>query len=249
MKPLLIVIVAMAGPAYAAVDGSDSVNIWQGTSLSVTSNVDSALVVIDGRPAGQTPVRIDSVSAGLHYLKILHPYLANWLEYPIRDTLLIAGQKALTLQYNFSPRLLLSSEPFGADVLLGDSLIGTTPLVIQAPDGRGKFRLRKEGYSDADIDRLSGGLIQMHMEWQPENTEVNHGSDPLRLYLTGGATILSGAAAAYFKIKADSRYQMYAQSRDPSLHDQTRRLDTAAAVFLTLAEITLGLFSYFMLSD
>jgi hypothetical protein len=71
----------------------------------------------------------------------------------------------------------------------------------------------------------------------------------LRFYLAGGATILSGVAAAYFKIKADDRNALYELTGDPALRDETHRLDTAAGISLLATEIGFALLTYYLLSD
>lgn len=70
-----------------------------------------------------------------------------------------------------------------------------------------------------------------------------------RLYLTGATAIISGATAAYFKIKADDRYQAYQLRGEQALLSETNRLDAVSAVALIATQVSLGLFTYFILSE
>jgi len=71
----------------------------------------------------------------------------------------------------------------------------------------------------------------------------------LPIYLTGAATVLAGAAAAYLKIQADKRNTEYLQNPTPSLRSETQRLDTASALCLTASQVGFGLLAYFLLTE
>ncbi len=55
--------------------------------------------------------------------------------------------------------------------------------------------------------------------------------------------------AAYFKIQADDRNDVYLQTGDPALRSQVHKYDTISALSLTAAQIGMGLFAYFLLSE
>ena len=89
----------------------------------------------------------------------------------------------------------------------------------------------------------------------------NMGSDPVflnsavfnsgtsRLYIAGGATVLTGIAAAYFKIKADNRYDEFVNTNNVLLQNESKSLDTTAALFLAATQIGLAFFIYYLLSE
>ena len=58
-----------------------------------------------------------------------------------------------------------------------------------------------------------------------------------------------GATTAFFKLKADNRYDEYRQSGDPSLLDQTNRLDLVSGITFVALQINFGLIIYFFLVD
>jgi hypothetical protein len=71
----------------------------------------------------------------------------------------------------------------------------------------------------------------------------------LRLYVSGGATLVAGVAAAYFKIKADGKNALFQDTGDPALQRETHRLDISAALALLATQVGFAFFTYFLLSD
>lgn len=231
------------------------------TRITIQTDVDSALVIIDSVQVGLTPLTIDTLSQGIHSITLHHPDLENWLTGSISDSFVVSGE-GKTLLYKFTPRLLVTSKPFGADVFLRDSLIGTTPLILNngALITPSSLRLQKSGFEPSVLEMSENKrcvlTVNLKEIWQSGANEESifrepytKGSSNLRMYLTGATTILSGVAAAYFKVKADNRYSSYIQGRDPILLEETNRLDTAAAVALVATQVSFALFTYFILSD
>ena len=234
----------------------------RGTSITIRTDIDSALVILDGIRAGITPLTIDSITAGKHYLKLQHPDLRNWLTGSITDTLEITAGESRALRYMFERRSLIISEPFGADVYISDSLCGTTPLVMthNQVSGAVTISIRKDGFEPVSttLKTADRGILSLTLAplWQKDGiagpvldgSSLN-GSRHVRLYVAGATTVLAGIAAAYFKTRADSRFIEYNTTGNPSLLSETHRLDTAAGVSLVITQVGLGLFTYFILSD
>ena len=181
----------------------------QGTPgrLVIQSVPESALVLIDGKPAGSTPVTVDSVRPGHHLVIIQNPDLESWLTEPVCDTVQIAGGEQKTLRYTLTTRCLISSSPFGAEVVWGDSVIGTTPFVAGSKMNGQSFTIRKSGYEPASV-RLSGGqhpLIEVPLKKVWENDAVGEsyfkdaddkGPSLVGRYLSGAATVAFGGRSA-----------------------------------------------------
>ncbi|MBI4535423.1 MAG: PEGA domain-containing protein [Ignavibacteriae bacterium] len=227
-------------------------------SITVQTDIDGAVVIIDSQRVGITPLVIDTLAPGWHRLTILHPDLYNWLAGTVSDSFSVNSGDARTLRYAFEARYLVTSSPYGAEVLIRDSTAGTTPLVLKVDRSIRHVVIRKEGYEDTSVDLRSDhrGILNTNLKkvWQSETEpglqDLDHsGPSSLRLYVTGAATVLSGAAAAYFKVKADNKYNQYLQTGDPSLRSETHRLDTASAIALAATQIGLGLFTYFILTE
>jgi hypothetical protein len=68
------------------------------------------------------------------------------------------------------------------------------------------------------------------------------------LLIASGATIAAGSIAAYFKIKADNRYEEYLSRGDPGTLDRVHEFDRYSAIALLTSELSFVIFSYLLLS-
>lgn len=231
--------------------------------VTILSNIDSSLVIIDGEQVGVTPLTLEKLSIGLHRLTMHHPDFSNWLASSVSDTFRVVPGIPLTLRYRLEPRYIVTTSPFDAELVIGDSVIGKTPVAVNSEFFSNQLKspgVRKPGYEPVTLDLANAqrGILSVNLKriWQNDNDQneifrPNNGqtSHTLRFTLTAASTILSGAAAAYFKIKADNRYQSYRDTGDPALLSQAHRLDTGAAIALLVSQVSLGLFTYFVLSN
>ncbi len=244
---------AMAMLAATLLAGADSAR----HGVILEANVDSAVVVVDGTMVGFAPVRLDSLVPGIHHVAILDPDVATWPGESIRDSIIVRADTLLTYRYELRKRFFVTSDPGGAEVFVNDSLYGRTPLLLPYinKDGLAFMRVRKEGYEEIKpIPEASGILTaRFREEWQPEhNAEFpllvpEQSSTPL--YLAGASTVLSGAAAAYLKIKADNRYQQFLATKNPALLSETHSIDRSAAVAIVVTQLSVVLFVYFLLKE
>lgn len=251
-------IIGTASPAAPAQEPRTTDAKADSTTASLTIETDpiGGIAYLNGDSLGTTPLTVSKIHPGRHALRLVPPDGTSWLSDPLNDTITIQPSGTLTLRYAFTRRLLILSSPSEAEVLVRDSLLGTTPLVLT-----GSLRsvvVRKPGYADTTLDLSSAarGIVVASLKqvWKggAEESlfkgEEKHSSS-LRLYLTGATTILAGAASAYFKVRADNTYSQYIETRDASRLAEVNRLDTAAAVALVAAQVSFGLFTYFMLSE
>jgi hypothetical protein len=70
----------------------------------------------------------------------------------------------------------------------------------------------------------------------------------LPIYLSTAATILTGFAAVYLKMKADSYYDDYQLTGNPGTLNRTRGYDTASGIALAASEISLLTLTFILLS-
>jgi hypothetical protein len=230
-------------------------------SLTITTGNDSAVVVMDSVRRGMTPLTVDSLAPGTHILRLAQGEMTSWLTGTLRDTVRCIAGEHRTLRYSFPRRVMIVTDPSGAMLFAGDSAIGATPIVLAVPpDGvPGGFSAVKDGYERAILPLPPGGngitRAALHKLWQSEPPEgalvkeSNGTRSSFNVYAAGGVTLIAGAAAAYFKIKADNRNADYQASGNPALRDETRRLDTAAAVSLLVTQIGFGFLTYVLLAD
>jgi hypothetical protein len=229
-------------------------------TITIETDQPGAKVFLDGDSVGTTPLRLTLTQGGKRQLRLVPRGATNWLIDPVNDTIdvdVLSGRGTEhTLRYAFSSKVLLVSTPAEAEVWRGDSLIGTTPLVVQR--SYTPLLLRKMGYADTtlDISQVPAGILKASLQkvWKstPDESifkDAEESRSSLRLYITGATTVIAGATSAYFKVKADNLYSQYVRTRDPSQLAEVNRLDTAAGIALAATQLSLGLFAYFMLSE
>jgi hypothetical protein len=246
----------------AQTPASDSLVSTNAATLQILSDIDSARVLLDTTFAGVTPLTIHQVPPGMHRLKLLDRDVSNWLIAPIHDSVLVRAGETKTLRYTFGRSLTLTTLPSGAEVLEGDSVIGTTPFFLRVQDAPREvlLTLRKVGYetTQANVtDAVRNPLIiPLKKSWDSgtdlESELVSGGSGSSRktgLYISGIVTVLAGGAAAYFKIKADEDNDQFLATQDPAFRSQTQRFDTLSAVSLVITQLGFGVFSYYLLSE
>ena len=247
----------------AALPG-DSAGTGRTCSVTVAAGTDSAIVEIDSKYRGIAPCSWDSLLPGPHVVRALHRDVGNWFLQPASDTIVLGPGERTVLRFRLNRWFTITSTPTGAEVYLGDSLAGTTPLLMTSDPRaiRGPIRIQLPGYDTASVtlsgDRESVYRYSLRREWLAHPAENERpflnpsGAQPppsSLIYLSGGGTILLGSVAAYFKIKADDRHSAYLLTGDPALAAQTHRLDNDAALFLAVTEIGFAFLTYFLLSQ
>jgi hypothetical protein len=256
----LVLTVVLRGSGFGQAPGYVPAGLRELYTVTVRTDIDSALVIIDDVEAGVTPLTIDTLRPGLHRITLVHPDVENWLATNLSDSFFVNPGEARTLHFRFEPRYIVSSYPFEADVVIEDSAVGTTPLLLTGDQVLKDIRIRKDGYEPTNLDlaRAHRGVVAVPLKkiWPGHEDGQSPFADPdktesgrLRVYITGSATILSGAAAAFFKVRADERYDLYRKTGEPSHLEETRRLDRASAVALCATQVGLALIVYFLLLE
>lgn len=156
----------------------------------------------------------------------------------------------------------LASEPAGAEVFEGDSLLGRTPMRVRRADlqdiavwfpGRGAWNaqvLRPDTAApSADVGvvllRFSSRSLMTDMPVGVA-TEYRGGFrlPPADILLPAGLGLAAGIAAVMLKQHADGLYDDYLRTGDASLLSQTEKYDIYAGVSLLLLQAGLGYFVY-----
>ncbi len=269
MIALLLILLAHGAPASGGTQASsapprsDSAIAGTRCTLTIRTDVDSAVVLLDSLPRGRTPLHLAGIAPGSHVVKILHPNQADWYGYPVMDTLDLGPGEERTLRYKLPHWYMVVSIPSGGQVFEGDSLLGATPLLLRSdPRMEGaSLSVQKPGFEPATSFETEGHAVlkfTLRQLWRPDlqgngvpevSLEDVSTSPSPRFYIAGAATLLSGAAAAYFKIKADDRHDLYLLNGNPALAAETHRLDNAAAACLVISEIGFAFMTWYLLSD
>jgi len=227
-------------------------------TVSFRSITEGVKVFVDTIYIGTTPIENFIVTNGIHLVRYIHPDNMNWLYPAVVETVVINSREHIDKMVDFSHRCIVRSEPYGACVQYRDSILGTTPLILSVTSEIYLIKLSKRGFKDEITPlSISGGEISVKLE-PVEGSEVSQTSFlatkkqlefSSSAYIATGAAVLSGATAAYFKIRADRFYEDYRRTNSGTTLDKVRRLDTISGISLAATEISLFILSYYLLSQ
>jgi hypothetical protein len=214
--------------------------------LTIISDIENVNIFIDDSLAG-TGKNINAIlSKGRHKIFALENS-DRWVSKTFIDSLNITDCNDITLQYNFSDKVLLNTEPQDVYVFSNDSLIGYTPLLI--PMELNNIRLEKNGFESKIISYSDFGINKpVKLNYVGEYDDGNFFDKTLFKILIGTMVAL-GATTAYLKLEADDKFAEYKITGDPALLEQTNRLDTLSAVTFVALQINFGAIIYFFLVD
>jgi len=109
--------------------------------------INKASLYIDGEPLGIVPSLLESVPAGQREIEIKAPRYQ-----PFKVNFFVEGQrKTQKLDVRLEPAWAsfeINSKPSEATVLIGEKIIGTTPLKVDILEGEKKLSLEKSGYKN-----------------------------------------------------------------------------------------------------
>ncbi len=224
------------------------------------AQVDSGTVELRGLTSEQA-VYVDGIRRDGASRRLEMPAGLRWIVVPIHRSLdcqirdfgaeifVDAGRD--TVVTVVEPRLLhLITQPFNAEVSDGLQVLGNTPLYCPVSELDGQVLiLRKQGYENSTVQltdslRKRGTLfvnlrrIQDRRDPDVENifwdrkAHHKHGNV---LWVASAGAVLSGGVAAYFKIRADDRFELAKLARRDGdlvrqrrLEKETKRLDRVA---------------------
>jgi len=153
--------------------------------LAVISSPPGGAVMVDGRYAGTTPLRLERFTGGRHTLLVR---LTGFL--PVVDTVLVESGLDCTKEYTLSPACTLSvtSEPEGASVYVDNTFRGTTPLVLgEVPPGRAHLAVSKRyyltGLDSLDLTPGIAGACSLKLRPQPARLRVDAPGMDYAVYL------------------------------------------------------------------
>jgi len=120
----------------------------------------AAMVLVDQIEVGTTPLKIDSVPAGLHDVRIIPERY-----FQIDTDIDISGQRIeQTLTADLMPawaEISLATMPADATITIDDEAVGTTPVTFEALDGERRLKVSKFGYKSVEsILRVEAGVSQ-----------------------------------------------------------------------------------------
>lgn len=155
---------------------------------------------------------------------------------------------SLNLNAYSSPNdILLNSNPQDVYVFYKDSLIGNTPLFL--PNSFSELTLKKYGFDSLVVSgsQIAPGKIFTLKSSNKPMMQRFYEKDIFKI-LTAGIVILGGTTA-YFKLKADNKFDAYQFSGDDSLLSETRKYDLISGITFTALQLNFGLLLYYFLVE
>ncbi|NWF90970.1 MAG: hypothetical protein HXY50_16105 [Ignavibacteriaceae bacterium] len=155
----------------------------------------------------------------------------------------VGGEKSVV----GSDLVLVNSVPQDAYVFLKDSLIGNTPLFVEPKIGM--LTLKKNGYNDLAVlaDEIRANEL-LKMNFIGLESEMSFFEKDIFKILTASIIVLGGTTA-YFKLKADDKFEEYEFSGNGKLLDETRKYDLISGLTFTALQINFGLLLYYFLIE
>ncbi len=268
MRRLLLIFSIFLFPECLVVGGettdstrTDSVMIFH--KISIFSNQNNAKVFLDTGFIGVTPLANFEVSEGNHLIKVISASsLKNW-EAEI-ETFDIYVDRDTTLTSRFRHYYYFSSEPFGAKVLMRDSLLGITPLRFLSYDLlSGQLLFRKKNFQDyifdlanynfetgAEVKLKSKGIETTNdLVYKNRGTQFKTKRHIIPIMTLGAASIAGGYLAYNFKNHANEDYDKYLITGNQELLSSSNKNDNYFIVSLVLMQAAIGGLIYFLFFD
>lgn len=170
----------------------------------------------------------------------------NWNAKAFTDRISLSNCETKIINYHFNAETLLETIPSDVYVYSNDSLIGFTPLKI--PSTIQELKLSKPGYVQKEIKIEEKPVQIVQLEFNGTIKSEPFVKTTLFKVLTGSAIAL-GAVTAYFKLKADDKFDEYRFSGDKKFLDETNRYDTISGISLALFQINFGYIIYRFLAE
>ncbi len=222
--------------------------------ININTEPSGALIYIDSTFVGRTPLINMKIETGTYTLNLKYPKITDWLEKDVTQKIEIKENDTLNLFISFEKLIKINSIPFSADILLEDSVIGTTPAIFKMRDLLGKsLKIRKKGYSEVEvfIDGKNQN-IEVNLPQQPgaESELRTKPRDKLKSVLPiAGLSLASGVVSIYFKAQADKLYDEYLKTGDANKLNTVKTYDRVAGVTLLIFELTTIIAIYKLLRE
>lgn len=226
------------------------------TSVSIAQDCKSKIVIQSDSVSVYVFIN-DSMISKTNYSEILLPdgeYRIKlvgdnkiWNSNIVSDTVTLRNCETMLIKYNDSNGIYLDSNPQDAYVFSGDSLIGNTPMLINI--GYKNVTLKKSGYSDYNLVNLTAeDHLKVNLNFIGIKKQESFFTSTAFKILAGTAIAL-GAASAYFKLKADNKFDEYKLSNDKSLLDETHKYDLISGISFTALQLNIGFIIYKLFTD
>lgn len=209
--------------------------------LEIETNRDSSLIFINNELIGYGKIRMET-PLGKYFITIKEN-IYRWNESEINDSVIIKQcDKEYLISYNLFNKIFIDSKPQDASIYIYDSLMGRTPNFVNVNEFQSVLLKKNDFSKSIKANGLSiYNTIPLELP-KAIKDEVFSESDLFKI-LVGTATIF-GTVSAYFKIKADNRYDKYKKTSEPSTLNEVKRLDLYSGIAFGLLQINFGYIIY-----
>ncbi len=216
------------------------------SKIVVQSDSDSVYVFINDSLITKTKSSSIELPNGRYEIKLVGDNKI-WNSNITDDIITLRDCDSIMVKYNSVYGNYIDSNPQDAYVFIGDSLIGNTPMFLNSFIK--EVTIKKDGFRDYSLSDLkAGNNVKVNLEFIGVQKEKSFFSSTAFKVLAGSALAL-GAASAYFKLKADNKFDEYKLNKDKLLLDQTNKYDLISGITFTALQINLGFIIYKLFSE
>lgn len=216
------------------------------SKILVRSDLDSVYVFINDSLITKTKSSSIELPNGRYQIKLVGDNKI-WNSYITDDIITLKDCDSIIVKYKSVYGNYIDSNPQDAYVFIGDSLIGNTPIFFNSFIK--KVTIKKDGFRDYNLSDLKvGNNVKVNLEFIGVQKEKSFFTSTTFKVLAGSALTL-GVASAYFKLKADNKFDEYKLNKDKLLLDQTNKYDLISGITFTALQINLGFIIYKLFSE
>jgi hypothetical protein len=213
--------------------------------------------VFDGRKfIGTTPLENISIEPGFHLLQYIPSGLNSWSLAALSESVFVAAGDSLHRNIELPAQLRIFSEPYGAAVMDGDSILSYTPAILWIQSDVKTLCLRKPGFDDMEIlVTRSHPDIHAVLAQDAESNSVRQSMEIVKsseknnfpIYATASIAVVSGVVAAVCKIKADKYFDDYRATGNEGNISKIHSFDRISGISIAIEEVSLAALVYFLL--
>ncbi len=215
--------------------------------LSITSEPPGLRIFNDTAFIGTTPYESNALPAGIFRFRVFGADPVRWASPGISDSVLLVDGEHVERHVVLPRFVRITTDPGGAEIRLGDSVLGRTPLFALLPPGAVTLSAGMEGYAERLLI-VPAGLGSAHAVMTPTAAGAvvrsplagTGGESATPLIVAGSVAVVSGAVSAYLKTRADTYYDDFRVSGDGATLDRVRRFDLFSGIALGVTELSLG---------
>jgi len=214
-------------------------------NVLIETDNDSSIIFINHNFAGRGNAK-EKLEAGT-YIVTAEDGSDTWNAKIFSDTLKIEDCADKEINFTFNSEIYLQTDPLDVYVYNNDTLVGHTPLFISP--GLNSITLQKPGYKELNINLNQHDpdeIVRLDYFGKPNGKRFFE-KDIFKIL--AGSIVVLGGATAYFKLKADDKFDQYEITGDNELLDQTRKLDLYSGITFTALQINFGLLLYYFLAE